>query len=247
MLIVPAIDLYGGRCVRLRQGVFSRSTRYAEDPVAAASRFQDDGARVIHVVDLDAAEGKGADNRAVIRRIRAAVSVQLQVGGGVRSEDDARALREIGVLRIVVGTPLARSPEMVGGWAARLGGCVVGAIDAGDGRVKVAGWTEDAKLEDTELAARIAGLGLAGLVYTNISRDGMLEGPDLPRTRRVADAAGLPTLVSGGVGTREHVERILALGDPRLRGVILGKAIYEGTVDLPALVKSFDTDPSITW
>jgi phosphoribosylformimino-5-aminoimidazole carboxamide ribotide isomerase len=247
MLIVPAIDVYGGRCVRLLQGAFSRSTRYAEDPVAAASRFQDDGARVIHVVDLDAAEGKGADNRAVIARIRAAVSARLQVGGGVRSEDDARALKEMGIQRIVVGTPLARAPEQVGSWAVRLGGCIVGGIDARDGRVKVSGWAEDTPLLDTELAARSSALGLAGLVYTNISRDGMLEGPDIERTCRVAEAAGLPTLLSGGIGTAEHVEKVFARGHPRLHGVIIGKAIYEGTVKLTDLIRRFDTDLSLTW
>ncbi len=247
MLIVPAIDLYGGRCVRLLQGAFSRATRYADDPAVVAARFQDDGARVIHVGDLDAAEGKGADNRAVIRKIRAAVSVRLQVGGGVRSEDDARALMEIGVARIVVGTPLARAPERVGEWAARLGGCLVGAIDARDGRVKVAGWAEDAALLDTELAARVSTLGLSGLVYTNISRDGMLGGPDIERTVKVALAASLPTLVSGGVGSFGDVERIHAAGEPLLCGVILGKAVYEGTVDLKSLITRFDADPSITW
>jgi phosphoribosylformimino-5-aminoimidazole carboxamide ribotide isomerase len=245
MLIVPAIDIYGGRCVRLLQGAFSRSTRYAEDPVTVASRFSDEGARVIHIVDLDAAEGKGADNRVVIARIRAAVSARLEVGGGVRTEDDARALKEIGIQRIVVGTPLARAPEAVGSWATRLGGCLVGGIDARDGRVRVSGWTEDASLVDTELAAHASTLGLAGLVYTNISRDGMLEGPDIMRTLRVAEAADLPTLLSGGIGAEEHVER--AFAHPRLRGVIIGKAIYEGTVKLADLIRRFDTDPSLTW
>jgi phosphoribosylformimino-5-aminoimidazole carboxamide ribotide isomerase len=247
MIVLPAIDLYGGRCVRLTQGRFTDAVRYADDPVEQARLFASAGARWIHVVDLDAAEGRGADNRAAVARIRAAVPCRVECGGGVRSRDDARALLDCGVDRIIVGTLLVRDPEQVARWVAEMGRCFVGGIDARDGKVKVSGWAEDAALSDTEAAARLAGLGLRGMVYTNISRDGTLGGPDLERTCRAAAAAGLPTIVSGGIGSRAHVEAVFRRADPLLAGVIVGKALFEGAVDLSDLTASFGRDPLPDW
>lgn len=247
MLIVPAIDLFGGRCVRLLQGSFSNTTRYDDDPAARATGFVDAGARMIHIVDLDAAAGKGADNRKVISAIRSAVPCLLQAGGGVRSEADARALVDLGVDRIVVGTALVRSPGEVARWISLLGPRFIGGIDARDGRVKVSGWAEDAELQDEDAAGRLGGLGLSGLVYTNISRDGTLGGPDIERTSRAALASGLPTILSGGIGSDADVEAVFAFADPLIRGVIVGKALYEGAVDLSDLVRRFDRDPEVRW
>jgi phosphoribosylformimino-5-aminoimidazole carboxamide ribotide isomerase len=165
----------------------------------------------------------------------------------VRTEADARALAELGVERIVVGTALVRAPREVAGWASSLGALFVGGIDARDGRVKVSGWTEDADLSDTEAAVRLAGLGLRGMIYTNIARDGTLAGPDIERTRRAAAAAGLPTVLSGGIGSRADVEAVFRLRDPLIAGVIVGKALYEGAVDLPELLASFSGEPDPAW
>ncbi len=247
MLVIPAIDLYGGRCVRLRQGSFSAAVRYSDDPAERARDFAGRGARWIHVVDLDAAQGKGADNRAAIARIRAAVDCRLQVGGGVRTEQDARALAGLGVDRIVVGTLLVRAPEEVGRWVTALGRLFVGGVDARDGRVKVSGWAEDAAMTDTEAVRRLAGLGLRGLVYTNISRDGTLAGPDIERTAAAAAAAELPTIVSGGIGGRADVEAVASRRDPLIAGVIVGKALYEGAVELGDLLSSFSAGPDPDW
>ena len=193
---------------------------------------------MIHIVDLDAAEGKGLDNRAAIAAIRSAVRVALEVGGGVRSIDDARRLVDLGIERIVVGTLLAREPETVAGWVERLGRRFVAGIDARAGRVRVAGWTADGGIADTELARRLAALGIAGLVYTNIATDGTLAGPDVARTVEVARAAGLPTLLSGGIGRAADVEAAAA-ADPLVVGAIVGRAMYEGRIDLAELLARF--------
>jgi len=237
-LVVPAIDLRSGRCVRLVQGSFASATYFPLDPAEQARRFAAAGARMIHVVDLDAAEGKGLDNRAAIAAIRSAVPVVLEVGGGVRSDDDARRLVDLGIERIVVGTVLAGSPRTVGGWVERFGRRFVAGIDARAGRVRVAGWTTDGGIVDTDLAGRLAAIGIVGLVYTNIAVDGTLGGPDIARTVEVARAAGLPTLLSGGIGSPADVEAA-AGADPLVVGAIVGRAMYEGRVDLAGLLATF--------
>lgn len=247
MLLIPAIDLLDGRCVRLLRGSFSQATRYDADPVEMARSFADLGARWLHVVDLDAAEGRGKDNRDVIGRIRAAVSARLEVGGGVRTEQDAGRLLALGVDRIVLGTVLVRSPRLASEWIARLGSRFVAGIDARDGRVKIAGWSADAGVSDVEAAANLAGLGITGLIYTSIARDGTLGGPDVPRTNAAARAARLPTILSGGIGSAADVETAAAEADPLVAGIILGKALYEGRVDLGALIRRFPQESRSRW
>jgi phosphoribosylformimino-5-aminoimidazole carboxamide ribotide isomerase len=247
MLLIPALDLRAGRCVRLLRGDFSRTTSYSEDPVATARGFAETGARWIHVVDLDAAEGKGADNRSVIAAIRRAVPCKLEVGGGVRSEEQAARLFDLGVDRIVLGTVLARSADEVAGWAVRLGSRFAAGIDAQDGKVKVAGWAEDAGRSDTDFAATLSGLGMKRLIYTNISRDGTLAGPDIPRTNAVAKASGLPTILSGGIGSDDDIARVARGRSSGVVGVILGKALYEGRVDLASLVERFPQESLTDW
>ena len=247
MLLIPALDLRAGRCVRLLRGDFSQTTGYSEDPVATAAGFADLGVRWIHVVDLDAAEGKGADNRSVIAAIRRAVPCRVETGGGIRTEEQAARLFDLGVDRIVLGTVLARAAEEVAGWASRLGPRFAAGIDAHDGRVKVAGWTEDAGRADTDFAAALSALGMTRVIYTNISRDGTLAGPDIPRTNAVARAADVPTVLSGGIGCEDDVLRVQAEGDPRVVGVILGKALYEGRVSLASLVQRFPQEALTSW
>jgi phosphoribosylformimino-5-aminoimidazole carboxamide ribotide isomerase len=247
MLLIPAIDLRGGRCVRLLQGSFSQATSYADDPVSIARGFAERGVRWIHIVDLDAAEGKGTDNLAVIQRIRQAVPCRMQVGGGVRSAEQAGRLLGLGVERIVLGTVLVKAPEAVRGWIQRYGPRFAAGVDAVDGRVRVAGWTEDAGRGDTEIASELVPMGFRWLVYTNISRDGTLAGPDIPRTNAAARAAGIPTILSGGIGNTEDIERTAEQGDPLVAGIILGKAIYEDRVDLEKLISRFPQGPDSPW
>ena len=194
MLILPAIDLLDGRPVRLTRGDFAAATDYARDAVATAAELEALGAAWLHVVDLDAARG-GGDNRALIGAIRAAVGLRLQVGGGVRTPADARRLVEMGVDRVVVGSALARDPDLPARWAGQVGDRLVAGIDADRGVVKTHGWQQGGGLADTELAARMSTQPVRGIVYTSIARDGTLAGPDHrahPRRGRRGRAAGDP-------------------------------------------------------
>jgi phosphoribosylformimino-5-aminoimidazole carboxamide ribotide isomerase len=244
VIIIPAIDLLGGACVRLEQGSYDSARRYAADPAEVALGFARAGACWVHVVDLDAARGAGGANRGVIRRIREALgAVRLEAGGGIRAERDLAELGEAGADRLILGTVLAREPERVASWlAARaLGGGpeLWAGIDARDGRVKVSGWQEEAGLEDLELARRARELGLEGVVYTSIARDGTLEGPDIERTNRVAEACGLPVILSGGIGSEQDVKRVARERVENVVGLILGKALYEGRVQLAELIRRY--------
>jgi len=247
MLLVPAIDLRAGRCVRLTQGRFSDVTAYSSDPAETARGYEADGARWIHVVDLDAAEGRGADNLRVIEGIRRAVSCRLEVGGGLRTYEAAKALLDLGADRLVVGTLLIRAPREVARWAGLAGPRFAAGVDARDGRVRISGWTEEAAREDTEVAAELAALGMRWLIYTSISRDGTLAGPDIARTSAAARAAGLPTILSGGIGSAEHVDEVARFRDPLITGVILGKALYEGRVSLRDLVSRYPQASCSDW
>lgn len=232
MLIVPAIDLLGGRCVQLQQGDFDRARRYGGDAAAVAARFAEQGALWVHVVDLDAARGAG-DNRAVIGRIRTAVDVRVQVGGGVRTEQDAEALIDLGIDAVVAGTALATRTAEVLAWAERWPGRVIGGVDARGGQAQVRGWSESAGGERA-LTAALRGSQLAGLVYTAVDRDGMLQGPDVAGGRAAALASGLPVLLSGGIGSVADLQAVAAGG--AAAGAIVGTAVYERRVDLRAAI-----------
>ena len=247
MLILPAIDLLDGRPVRLTRGDFAATTDYARDAVATAAELEQLGAAWLHVVDLDAARG-GSDNRALIGAIRAAVGLRLQVGGGVRTPADARRLLEMGVDRFVVGSALAREPELPSRWAEQVGDRLVAGIDAYDGVVKTHGWQQRGGLADTELAARMGTQPVRGIVYTNIARDGTLAGPDIARTGEVARAAGRPVILSGGIGSEAHVAAVAEEAGAGVIGVIIGKAWIEGRVDLAALLERYpQTEEKARW
>jgi phosphoribosylformimino-5-aminoimidazole carboxamide ribotide isomerase len=236
--VIPAIDLLGGKCVRLYQGDYSRSTVYDYDPTDAAKEFAASGARRIHLVDLDAARGD-TNNRDAIRRIRGAVSCVLEVGGGVRAEEDIRELLDIGVDRVIVGTMMIRRPELVAEWAGRYPGIIAG-IDALAGVVRVSGWESSSSVSDEEAAVWAAEHGMCSIVYTDISRDGTMEGASLGRTSRIAEVSGLPVILSGGVRGPEDVEA--ASKSPGIVGVITGRALYEGKIDLRSVIERFQTE-----
>jgi len=239
--VIPAIDLLDGRCVRLSQGSYSDVSVYGDDPVSVARSFIEAGARRIHLVDLDAARGSG-NNRGPIARIRAAVSAVVEVGGGVRTDADVAELIDAGVDRIIVGTVLARDPGMVARWCAAHrqaadGVLLLAGIDARDGRVMIAGWEAGTGIADTELAVRAREIGCAGIIYTNIARDGMLSGPDVERTNLIAEAGKLPVVLSGGVSSADDIARAVREGHPGLQGIIVGKALYTGKVELAEAIR----------
>ena len=241
MLILPAIDLLDGRPVRLTRGDFDAVTDYARDAAGTAVELERAGARWLHVVDLDAARGSG-DNRALIAAIRAAVGVRLQVGGGVRTLDDARRLLDIGVDRVVVGSALAQDPTLPERWAAQVGDRLVAGIDASAGEVKTEGWLAGGGVADVELAAHMKEQPVCAIVYTNIARDGTLAGPDIERTVAVARASRRPVILSGGIGSARDVDAVAALSADGVVGTIIGKAWIEGHVDLGELLRRYPPD-----
>ncbi len=236
MIAIPAIDLIDGHCVRLTEGVFDTVKVYGDDPAAVARGFAQEGAQRLHVVDLDAARGSG-NNRDAIRAIRKAFPGTLDVGGGVRSLEDAVSLREIGVDLLIIGTALVRNPDDVAAWAESLGPILVAGIDARDGEVKVSGWESGSSILASDLALKARNLGLIEIIYTDISRDGTLSGPNVPETAAVAKTSGLPVIISGGVGGLADLESLAAEPPPGVSGVIFGKALYEGRINLKEAIR----------
>lgn len=229
--IFVAIDLVGGRVVRLLRGDPEAATVYSEDPVATAIGWQERGATWLHVVDLEGAIGGVAANADVMRAIVEAVDVPVQVAGGIRSRAAIEAWLAAGAARVVVGTRAldeAFLPEAV----ANFGPALVAAVDARNGMVQVAGWQESSSLTTREALARLSEAGVARILFTDIGRDGTLEGPNLPAIREVLAASGMGLIASGGVAGLADVETLLSIGDPRLEGVIVGKALYSGSLAL---------------
>lgn len=231
MELFPAIDLRGGRCVRLRQGDYDAETVYGGDPVAVARRFADAGAPWIHLVDLDAARTGEPVNRPLVTAVATSVGARVQAGGGVRDEAAVEELLEAGVARVVLGTAAMHDPALVTRMAARHPSAIAVGLDARGGEVAVRGWTEGAGEALLEAVRRFDDAGVSALVVTNIDRDGTLEGPDLDGLAEVMAVTTVEVVASGGVGTVEHLSALadLEVGGRRLAGAIVGKAIYEGS------------------
>jgi len=232
VLILPAIDIIGGRCVRLTQGDYARETVYADDPSEVARSFSDAGASWIHVVDLDGAKAGAPVNLATIEKIVSAVSCSVEVGGGVRDFDSVDALLSIGVARVIVGTKIVKEPSWAASLFAKYGDRVVAGIDARDKMAAVAGWTEGSTVSALELAQRVSSQGCQRIILTDIATDGAFTGPNLDLLREVAGGVSIPVIASGGVSCLADVEALSSMRDPSVEGVIIGKAIYEGRVSL---------------
>jgi phosphoribosylformimino-5-aminoimidazole carboxamide ribotide isomerase len=235
--ILPAIDLRGGRCVRLLQGDYARETVFSDDPAAMARRWADAGARRLHVVDLDGARTGRPENLSIVRQIAASVAVPVQLGGGIRDREAVLAALEAGVERVILGTALVTgAPNVIDALLAELGEQVVVGVDARDGRVAVQGWTETTGRDVVELARELESRGARRLVYTDISSDGMLAGPNLEGIRRMVEALSIPVIAAGGVSSAADVRRLAELAPLGLEGVIIGKALYTGAVRLEELL-----------
>lgn len=228
MLVIPAIDILGGRCVRLVRGDYAHPTVYSDDPSEVAASFAEAGAERIHVVDLDGARSLG-DNHAAIEAIARRKDLRVQVAGGIRSEAQLDKLLELGADAVVMGTVAVREPRLLERCARKHESRVLAALDVRDDQPAVSGWTENEPLKMGSLLARWDALPLAGVIFTSIARDGTLEGPDLKTLVRVRAMTGLPILYSGGVSSVDDIRAVVAAG---AAAVIVGKALYEGRIKL---------------
>ena len=230
MELFPAIDLRGGRLVRLVEGDFAREKVYGDDPPSVARAFAAQGAPWIHVVDLDAARTGDPVNRSIVEAIVASVTIPVQVGGGVRSMDDAAALLGAGVTRVVIGTAAVERPQLVAEVAERWPGRVAVGLDHRDGAVQLRGWLSDGGRRVADLIPEVVAAGAAAVIVTDIRRDGKLAGPDVVGLAGLLEATGAPIVASGGVATLDDLRLLAALhaGGEGLAGVIVGKALYEG-------------------
>ncbi|MDA1246680.1 MAG: 1-(5-phosphoribosyl)-5-[(5-phosphoribosylamino)methylideneamino]imidazole-4-carboxamide isomerase [Cyanobacteria bacterium] len=232
MQIIPAIDLLDGQCVRLHQGDYDQVTRFSDDPVAQALSWQQQGARRLHLVDLDGARSGQAVNDAAVKAITTALSIPVQLGGGVRSAERAEELLSFGLDRVILGTVALEQPELVDELASRHPSRIVVGIDARNGKVATRGWIEESSTEATALARRFSTSGIAAIISTDIATDGTLAGPNLAALRTMAEASAVPLIASGGIGNLEHLLSLLSLAPLGVEGVIVGRALYDGRVDL---------------
>ncbi|MGE0682696.1 MAG: 1-(5-phosphoribosyl)-5-[(5-phosphoribosylamino)methylideneamino]imidazole-4-carboxamide isomerase [Candidatus Binatia bacterium] len=232
MLVIPAIDLKGGRCVRLYQGDMDRATIYSDDPIATALRWQNEGAERLHVVDLDGAVSGAGVNTDVIQQICQALTIPVQVGGGIRTLDTIEHLFTHGVSRVILGTVAYRQPEIVATACQRFHSRITVGIDARAGKVAIQGWTEATELEAITLAKQCADMGVSEIVYTDIARDGTERGVNLDATFALARMVSVPVIASGGVASLRDIERLAPLYKEGIAGVIVGRALYTGAIKL---------------
>ena len=234
MIIFPAIDLRGGKCVRLIQGDFAKETVYSDDPRATALKWQSMGAKFLHVVDLDGARAGSPQNLDAIKKILDAVKIPIEVGGGIRTLDDMERLLALGVRRVILGSVAVENVALVAQAIQRFGDRVVVGIDAKNGFVAVHGWEKSSSVTAGELAKKIAAAGVKTIIYTDISKDGMLSGVNAAAFVELAEASGAQIIASGGV---RSIEDIRALKSAGVAGVIVGKAIYTGSLDLKSAIE----------
>lgn len=234
MLIIPAIDLQKGKCVRLAQGRKEAATVYDEDPIKVAKDFEREGAQLLHIVDLDAAfSDRGSPNRRLLSEIIRAIEIPVQFGGGLRSVDDVNGAIELGVARVVVGTMAAESPEILKELVSICGSDRIAiSIDAKDGEVMIRGWEQGGKIRAVELARIVAQAGVERIIYTDVARDGMLTGLNIKQSLLLARESGLKITASGGVSSLEDIKRLKELSGFGIDSVIIGKALYEGRFTL---------------
>ncbi|MFW6147007.1 MAG: 1-(5-phosphoribosyl)-5-[(5-phosphoribosylamino)methylideneamino]imidazole-4-carboxamide isomerase [Thermodesulfobacteriota bacterium] len=232
MLIIPAVDIKNGKCVRLEQGVMERETVFSEHPEQMAVQWEMKGAERIHLVDLDGAVSGKAVNRKAVQLITASVSVPVQVGGGIRSLNTVEEYIGFGVDQVIMGSAAYKDPDLLRAACERFPGRIVVGIDAKDERVAVQGWTEMTDVSAVAVAKACAALGASTFIYTDIARDGMKTGPNIESIRNFTRAVSLPVIAAGGVSTLRDIEALAALQADGLKGIIIGRALYDGAIHL---------------
>ena len=236
MYIIPAIDIIDGECVRLVQGEYDRKIHYRDDPVSQAAEFAEAGAEWLHVVDLDGAKAGRPVNTDVIASIAAEGTLKVEVGGGIREEESITCLLDAGVERVIIGTRAVNDFEWFASMAEKYPGRLVMGLDARGSSVATHGWTEDSSNDLLDFARRADRLPLAALIYTDISRDGMMSGPNLERTKALSEAIKTPVVASGGVNSLDDVKRLSDTGT--IAAAIIGRALYEGSLDLKKAIEA---------
>ncbi len=237
MLIIPAIDLKDGKCVRLRQGRAEDVTVYSDDPVATGLMWQEAGAKLLHVVDLDGAFSSEPKNLKSIQALRQALSIPIELGGGIRTLDTVAAYIELGIDRLILGTAALEDPDLAAHACADYPGRIVFGLDARDGFLAVKGWTETSRKNVLEVARDLAKLKPAALIYTDIARDGVKTGVNLEATRALAKSVDIPVIASGGVSSLDDIKALLPLSPLGVIGVITGRALYDGSLDLKEAIR----------
>jgi phosphoribosylformimino-5-aminoimidazole carboxamide ribotide isomerase len=233
MIIIPAVDIKAGRCVRLLQGRKDSETVFSDDPSAMALRWEEEGAERLHVVDLDGAFEKSPRNMEAIAQLVERVHVPVQLGGGIRSMETISRYLDLGIDQVIIGTEAIKNPQLVEEGCRVFPGRLMVGIDARDGMVAIEGWTETTKKEAIQMARQFEGYGIAGIVFTDIHKDGMQAGPNIEETRRLAEAVSVPVIASGGVSNLHDIEVLATLESSGVVGVITGRALYENTLKLP--------------
>jgi phosphoribosylformimino-5-aminoimidazole carboxamide ribotide isomerase len=234
VILFPAIDLKEGACVRLEQGDMTRATVFHRDPAAQARAFAAEGFEYLHIVDLDGAFAGKPMNAAAVERILAEVTIPVQLGGGIRDIDTIEAWLDKGVTRVIIGTAAVRDPDLVKAAAKQFPGQIAVGLDARDGKVAVQGWAETSELTAYDIAKRFEDVGVAALIYTDISRDGLLTGLNLDATITLAEAVDIPVIASGGLASLDDVRALLQPRARKLAGAIAGRALYDGRLDAGA-------------
>ena len=238
MQLYPAIDMKNGQCVRLRQGAFKDLTIYSDAPEKVAAHWQEKGASFLHLVDLDGALAGYSVNEEVIRRIADTVSIPIEIGGGIRSKEAVERMLDLGVRRVIIGTKAAEHPEFLRDMVRTFGEeAIVAGVDAKDGMVAVEGWEKVSSLTASDLCLTMKEYGVRHIVYTDISRDGMLSGPNVEATRKLTEETGLDIIASGGVSCMEDLK---CLHEAGIRGAVIGKALYENRIDLAEAVRLYE-------
>ncbi|WDN90623.1 phosphoribosylformimino-5-aminoimidazole carboxamide ribotide isomerase [Desulfosarcina sp. BuS5] len=237
MIIIPAIDLKKGKCVRLLQGRMDKETVFSDDPSAIALRWEKEGAGIIHIVDLDGAVQKQPENFDSIKKILENINIPVQVGGGIRDESTIKMYLDLGVARVIIGTEAIKNPKMVKKACRAFPDRIIVGIDARNGLVAVEGWTQTTQIRAVDLAKEFENSGVSAINFTDIHRDGMQSGPNIEETRLLAEAVSIPVVASGGVSTIEDIKNLLPLQEVGVTGVIAGRSLYAGTLSLKEAVQ----------
>lgn len=241
MIIIPAIDLKDGNCVRLEQGEMHRDTVFSDNPAEQALKWQQAGAELLHLVDLDGAFAGEPKNKAAIEAIIKALKIPAQLGGGIRDIATIEAYLALGLSRVIIGTAAQRNPQLVVEACKLFPGKIVVGIDAKNGKVAVQGWAELTDITATDLARKFEDCGVAAIIYTDISRDGMMSGPNIEATKALAESISIPVIASGGVSSLTDIKNLMTIESFGVTGAITGKAIYTGAIDLSEAIRLTNT------